>query len=116
MLCVCTHAVRPLITFGDTGTVLGIVHYSITLSFTITNASPDVEPANAVWTFKAVGSPTILVKEQPGSRFKFSSDRRSLTITNLTHEDEGQYTITARNPAGSDNLAVNLAIEGKKNL
>ena len=108
------HTVLPLIRFlGDTP-VLGIVHRSITLSFVIDNAFPNVEPANAVWMFRAEDSPIITVREQADSRYKFSSDRRSLMITNLTHEDEGQYTITATNAAGSDSFAVNLDIEGKK--
>ena len=108
-----THAVPPQINFHGVIPILGIVHHSINLSFTIDSASPDVLPVNTVWKLRTVDANMTTL--ETGTRYAFSSDRRSLVITNLTHEDEGQYTITAANAAGSGSFAVNLDIEGKNN-
>ena len=89
---------------------LGIVHQQVTITIAVDNASPDVLPAHTGWQFKGVNAGTVTVLEN--SKHMFSADRRSLTITDLSHDDEGQYTVTVRNPAGSDMITVNLAIEG----
>ena len=43
----------------------------------------------------------------------FSSDRLSLTLSGLTNDFEGTYTMTATNEAGSDSATVELVIEGQ---
>ena len=43
----------------------------------------------------------------------FSSDRMSLTLSGLTNDFEGTYTMTATNEAGSDSATVELVIEGQ---
>ena len=47
-----------------------------------------------------------------GSRHQFSANRRSLTISSLEHEDEGQYMVVGVNAAGSDSTDIQLVIEG----
>ena len=104
--------VPPITTFpgNNPNQVLGIVHQQVTISIAIDIASPDVLPAHTEWQFKAPNAAVTAVLEN--TRYMFSESRRSLTITDLTHEDEGQYIVTVRNPAGSDTITVNLAIEG----
>ena len=43
----------------------------------------------------------------------FSSNRLSLTLSGLTNDFEGTYTMTATNEAGSDSATVELVIEGQ---
>lgn len=115
LMCIlCSQTVPPTVRFlGVLGPVLGIVHGMVTMSFAIDNASPDVLPGDTVWRFNRGGTITT-IREDEDSRYMFSSDRRSLTIANLTHENEGQYELFARNAAGSHSFVINLAIEGKK--
>ena len=91
-----------------------MIHGRINLTFAIDKASPKVLPKNISWKFRrAVDGTTIdPINEQTDPRYEFSSDRKSLVIYNLTLEDEGQYTITAKNEVGSDSLTVILSVEG----
>lgn len=77
------------------------------MNFIIVNASPDVTPSQTIWSFD---SNTLSSEED--SRLIFSVDRRSLTIAELSHDDEGSYTLTATNPAGVHSATILLAIEG----
>ena len=43
----------------------------------------------------------------------FSEDRLNLTLSGLTSDFEGMYTLTATNEAGSDSAVVELVIEGQ---
>ena len=43
----------------------------------------------------------------------FSSDQLSLTLSGLTNDFEGAYTMTATNEAGSDSVTVEMVIEGQ---
>ena len=43
----------------------------------------------------------------------FSGDRLSLTLSGLSNDFEGIYTLTATNEAGSDSDDVDLVIEGQ---
>ena len=96
--------------YQGNNSTLGIVDSSITLVFAILDASPDVMPSNVNWQFSNNGVSTDINGSQ---HYQFSGSRRNLTINNLQHEDEGQYTITVSNEAGIDTLSVNLQIEGK---
>ena len=101
---------------GSQTSVLGIVHLTATMSFAVDNASPDVTAENTVWQFLKTGggSTTTTITEDADNRYMFTENRRSLTITNLTHNDEGQYTISVKNPAGSYMFSISLQIEGEK--
>ena len=92
---------------------------SVNLTFTITDASPVVQPQNIQWTFTNVNgnsfdistnSTTITFSNLTGV---FSGDRLSLTLSNINNSFEGIYTITATNAAGSDSAVVELVIEGQ---
>ena len=98
--------------FQGVDPILGIVGNSITLQFLIHDASPDVRPPNIKWQFRFDDGSRGTVQINDSSHYQFSTNRRSLTINNLAHEDEGQYMITVSNEAGSDSLSVNLHIEG----
>ena len=103
--------VPPTIRFPSGSPVLGIVYNEIILTFVIDNAFPSVKPSNVIWKFRSDSS-QLTMTLSTGSRYSFSNDRLSLTITDLTHDDQGQYTITATNEAGTDQYFITLDIEG----
>lgn len=53
-----------------------------------------------------------MVDASEDSDYYFSQDRRSLTISNLTTDDSGSYTLRATNPAGINSNTIVLEIEG----
>ena len=96
---------------------------SVTLTFAISDASPEVQTENIQWTFRDLNGnssniPTNLTSNSLNTTFSnlmgvFSSDRLSLTLSGLTNDFEGTYTMTATNEAGSDSATVELVIEGQ---
>ena len=101
------------------GRVVGIQGMSVTLTFTISDASPEVRTENIQWTFRDLNGNNFNIPTNPlTTTFSnlmglFSSDRLSLTLSGLTNDFEGTYTMTATNEAGSDSATVELVIEGQ---
>ena len=101
------------------GRIVGIQNMSVTLTFTISDASPEVQTENIQWTFKDLnGSSFNVLTNLLNTTFSnlvgvFSSDRLSLTLSGLTNDFEGTYTMTATNEAGSDSATVELVLEGQ---
>jgi hypothetical protein len=83
---------------------LGVVDKSVTITFGIIDASPTVNASNIWWTFNG----SIVANT---SRHRLSVDLLSLTINDLTHSDQGYYTLTATNEAGTNSSSVYLEIE-----
>ena len=79
----------------------------IVLEFNISGDVPPVSLDNIRWTFN-----DIELMEDIGGRITFSENRLSLTITNLNLSDEGVYTLTATNPAGSSSASIFLDVQG----
>ena len=93
---------------------MGIQEKSITLTFTISDASPEVQTENIQWTFRDFNIPSnVLTTTFSNLMGVFSSDRLSLTLTGLANDFEGTYTMTASNEAGSDSATVELVIESE---
>ena len=86
-------------------TITGLLYGSITLEFNITNDEPRVTLDDITWLM----NDTLLINR---SRVSFSANRLSVTIDNLTLSDEGNYTLIACNPAGTDRDSVFLNIIG----
>ena len=101
------------------GRIVGVPERSVTLTFTISDASPEVQTENIQWTFRDLNGssfniPTNLLTTTFSNLMGvFSSDRLSLTLSGLTNDFEGTYTMTATNEAGSDSVTVELVIEGQ---
>ena len=101
------------------GRIVGIQNMSVTLTFTILNASPEVQTENIKWTFRDLNGngfniPTNLLTTTFSNLMGvFSSDRLSLNLSNLTNDFEGTYTMTATNEAGSDSVTIKLVLEGQ---
>ena len=85
-----------------------------TLNFTITRASPDVQPANVEWIFESESlNLSQVINDSDNDRYYFSESRRSLTIFNLAINDSGRYSLIARNPAGIESGFIELDIQGE---
>ena len=84
---------------------------TVTISFNIT-AVPAVTPANIQWYFKS----TLVELLNNNNKYIFSSNRHSLTISNVQVSDIGTYRITATNIVGSNQTDVNLIVYGMLNI
>ena len=106
---------------------------TVTLSFTISGAIPDVAVPDIQWVY----SPDFSVSPFMGtddtditnlthrvamtSSYTFSSDLLSLTITNIAIKactaneptDRGRYFLVATNPAGPSFSYIDLLVDGK---
>ena len=96
---------------------MGIQNMSVTLSFTISGASPEVQTGNIQWTFRDVNENFNIPTTSNATTLSnlmgvFSGDRLSLTLSGLSNDFEGMYTLTATNEAGSDSAVVELVVEG----
>ena len=98
---------------------MAIQNMSVTLTFTISDASPEVQTENIQWTFRDLNEnsfniPTnLLTTTFSNLTGVFSSDRLSLTLSGLTNDFEGTFTMTATNEAGSTSETVELVIESR---
>ena len=83
------------------------------VTFTISNAQPQVDPDNITWSFVSAssGNSTSLV-EDATDRYSFSPDRQTLMISNVLLEDEGRYTMNAENPGGASQASVSVQVRG----
>ena len=89
-----------------------MVNNSAVIMFDITRDSPPVPLGNIRWLFNntPINNRSISLYDQ----YSFSSDLLTLTISNIQHSDEGNYTMVATNRAGTDSDTVFLEVEGKK--
>lgn len=101
-----------MVTVVTDSPVITLEGVAITLTFTVTDSLPLVVLTAGNWMFvDASGSHTI-APEDP--RFTFSDDFLSLTIDPVHEEDEGTYTLTARNDAGlMDSASIEVDVQCK---
>ena len=100
--------------------IVGSQEMSVTVSFAILDASPEVQTQNIRWTFTNLNGnsfniPTdnMMTNVSTDLTGVFSSDRLNLTLSGLINVFEGTYTMMATNEAGSDSSEVVLVIEGQ---
>ena len=87
---------------------------SVTLRFEIQNAIPAVQPSGISWTHD--GSINLnLLSQFNGASLSFSSDYKTLTISNINCNTGGRFGFTATNVAGSDSSYIDLYLIGKYN-
>ena len=78
-------------------------------------ATPPVDPSNIQWHFKP-NLEQLLGISNNNTKYKFSSDKHSLIISNVQASDAGTYTITAMNIAGMNSSTATLVVYGMSNL
>ena len=110
----------PPVVLADNPALLGLEQESITISFSIDNASPLVQLSDIRWFFIAgVDVPEIDITEEEvlgETTLTFSESRLELTLSGITQDAAGMYRLVATNPAGVASDYTNLTIEGKCNL
>ena len=91
----------------------------VTLAFVILDASPVVQAQSIHWSFSNVhGTSVSIPSDSLTATFSnltgmFSDDRLNLTLSGLSNDFEGTYTMTAINEAGSTSATILLLIEGQ---
>ena len=91
---------------------------SVTINFSVEEASPEVEPSGVRWFFLRLGEDVeaaIEITEAStlgSASLEYSDTRLSLTISGLTREVAGRYTISVTNPAGTDSDYTELIVQG----
>lgn len=98
---------------ASSSTLTGLVNKSIELKFVVIQAAPLIEPSDVEWQFVPSSASQTQVTLTAGPRHAFSSDRLTLTITNITFNDDGQYTVSTTNRNGIDTASIALTIDGK---
>ena len=86
---------------------------SITLSFEVTDDIPLVELSSDDWRVVYVDQEGSHTLAEEDVRFTFSDNFTSLTIDPVVLTDEGTYTLTATNEAGTDSASIVLDVECK---
>ena len=103
----------PFVRPTGPSTVIAIEHQSIQLSFEVVNAHPEVESSGITWRFNDI----IVLNDLTtlnGATLSFSSDKRTLTISDVTYEIQGQYFFSAFNGAGRGSNLLTVNVEGKQ--
>ena len=111
-------SVPPIVLAGNPA-LLGLEQESITIRFSINDASL-VQLSNIRWFFIAgVDVPEMDITEEEmlgETALTFSESRLELTLSGLTQDAAGIYRLVATNPAGIASDDTNLSIQGKCNL
>jgi len=86
---------------------------SITITFSISGDYPPVSPSDITWQFNSSSGTTTSISTAADSRYTFSDNRLSLTISNVSLTDEGSYRLSASNHAGNNSTTVMLTVYGE---
>ena len=90
------------------GAATAIAGRGVNLTFSITGDYPPVSPSNITWEFN-----DATINEESDTRYTFSANQLSLTISNVSLMDRGSYKLTANNRAGVNSASVILSVNGE---
>lgn len=96
--------------------MIGVEGHSVVLQFVITEDDPLVKVNNIRWQFSSLGNDMDITESSNNAHYSLSSDRRTLTINQLTIQQGGVYTLFATNEAGTrlDRIMVIIESEFQK--
>ena len=100
---------------AENRTLLALEEDSVTIRFSIQDASPDVLVSNIRWFFILVNEDPIDITDEIAigdTTLMYSESRLELTLSGLTQDAAGIYRLEATNPAGVDSDYTNLTIQG----
>ena len=86
--------------------VIGLLHESVTISFTIANDFPKVKVDNIQWQVKPLRNETFNLINST------SSNHLYLTISNVQLSNRGLYKMLAQNEAGIGEATIVLDVYG----
>ena len=101
----------PVVTAITVSPLIVLDEESATLSFLVEDDIPMVMLSDSDWSVTNEEGEHTLADEDP--RFTFSPDFTSLTITDVHRLDEGTYTLTATNVAGTGSDSIFLDVQCK---
>ena len=85
---------------------------SVTISFTIVNEpAPKVTREGIQWVFSGIGG-AVNLSCTSTSKYSFSDNCLSLTVSNAEGSDAGQYQIVITTEAGTGMSAVAISVSG----
>ncbi len=85
---------------------------SVTISFTIVNEpAPKVTRERIQWAFTGIGG-AVNLSCTSTSKYSFSDNCLSLTVSNAEGSDAGQYQIVITTEAGTGMSAVAISVSG----
>ena len=91
---------------------IALEHQTFQLRYDILNAHPTVLASGITWRFNDEITLNNL-NTLNGAGLSFSSDRRTLTITNVNYDISGLYFFSAFNGAGRASTFVTVNVEGR---
>ena len=100
---------------SSTNPIYRLRNTTVSIEFSLNSqVFPAVQLTNIRWIYSTENSSKILdTSSSNNTRYNFSSNLLSLTITNLQVADDGNYTLMASNEAGIDTATFNLTVYGK---
>ena len=94
--------------------VIGLVNTELMIGITIENDYPNITEAQITWYHQRnLDTP---LTSAANSRYMFSTDMQSLTITQLTYDDEGNYTIVVGHVTGNQNITIQVNVQGEPSI
>ena len=105
-------AATPLVEAITMSPVIALPGTTVTLSFSVTNSLPAVGVVSSDWRqVNEEGAQTIASED---TRFTFSDDFTSLTISDIHPFDEATYDLTVTNDAGlTGSASIDLDVQCK---
>ena len=101
----------PVVTAITPSPLITLENVSITLSFEVNYDIPPVTLTSSDWMVTNSEGSSNIPPEVP--RFTFNENFTSLTINPVYVADEGTYTLTATNEAGSHNASIIVDVQCK---
>ena len=86
-----------------------LVGEPLILQLSVTEASPTVKANDIQWF---LSSPSNEFIPDHVSDSILSPDKLHLFVANVSTVNEGRYLVSVRNPAGRDEAAINVTVEG----
>lgn len=104
---------QPVVLFTGNGTIVGVQLRDIAMTFNVSRDLPSVEVENIRWYFTQQGTNIRKEITQTDPRYTFTSDRLTLTITQLSLNDSGVYSVNATNIVGTGTANVVLDVQSE---
>lgn len=90
--------------------VTTVVNISSSISFSISDAVPNVTSNHIWWFFTNRNNSETYLEPNSTAKYTFSTDQLTLRVNNAQFADSGNYTAAVRNEAGIQNLTIEFLV------